>query len=51
MVFANIRVIGAKKTPCNFEESPFVTRIFFLNVIYENVDIVLIEINRFHQVF
>jgi hypothetical protein len=47
MVFANIKVIEAKKTPCNFE----VAHIFFLNVIYENVDIVFIEIYHIRLVF
>jgi hypothetical protein len=50
MVFANIKVIEAKKTPCNVK-SPYVAHIFFLNVIYENVDIVFIEIYLIRLVF
>jgi hypothetical protein len=34
------------KSPCNFEESPYVARIFSLRIIYENVDIMFIEIYR-----
>jgi len=34
------------KSPCNCEESPFVARVFSPGVIYENVDIVFIEIYR-----
>jgi hypothetical protein len=32
------------KSPCNFEELPYVAHIFSSGVIYENVDIVFIEI-------
>ena len=39
------------KLPCNFKESPYVDHISLPNVIYEHVDIMLIEIYRFHQVF
>jgi hypothetical protein len=36
------------KSPSNFEELQYVTRIFFPYVIYENVNIVFIEIYRIH---
>ena len=39
------RLLKAKfKLPCNFEESPYVTRIFLPCVIYENVNIMFTEI-------
>ena len=31
------------KQPCNFEESPYVVRVFLPRAIYENIDIVFIE--------
>jgi hypothetical protein len=34
-------------SPCNFEESTYAARVF-LRVIYENVDIVFIDIYRIH---
>jgi hypothetical protein len=37
------------KSPCNFEESPYVaTRVFSALVIYENVDIVQVFIEIYH---
>jgi hypothetical protein len=36
------------KEPCNFEESPYVARIFLPRAIFENVDIVFIEIYGIH---
>jgi hypothetical protein len=36
------------KYPCNLEESPYVARIFLPRAIYENVDIVFIEIYGIH---
>ena len=39
------------KLPSNFEESPYVAHIFLPHVIYENVDVVFIEIYRIHEVF
>ena len=36
------------KSACNFEEMPYVARIFLLNVISDIVDMVFIEIYRVH---
>jgi hypothetical protein len=36
------------KSPCNFEESPYVAHIFLPHVIYEIVDMVFIEIYPIH---
>jgi len=39
------------KSPCNFEELPYVAHIFLPRVIYENVAIMFVEIYRIHYVF
>ena len=39
------------KLPCNFEESPYIARIFSPGVIYENVKVVFIEIYRIRYIF
>jgi hypothetical protein len=36
------------KLPCNFEESPYVDPVFLPHVIYENVNILFIEIYHTH---
>jgi hypothetical protein len=36
------------KYPCNYEESPYAARVFLPCAIYENVDIVFIEIYGIH---
>jgi hypothetical protein len=34
--------------PCNFEESPYVARVFLPRDIYENIDIVFMEFYGIH---